>query len=517
MSAAVSFGNTPEHFFTKILSGPSLLKYIKKCRWFSGKAKVIKKINVYDRIFIPCNEKKYCIFLFEIFYYNSPSEIYSLPVTYGRRAPSEKYLIKKINFSGLEYFIYDALIDKKFRDLWFSLFSANARVIGELGIMHFNSRIRKKEVCGHTSSRLFEAEQTNSSILYEKKYFMKFYRKISGGITPEAGILKHLADRTRFRKVPEFVGFCEYENSCGESASVALMQRYIPNNGAAWGYMLEMIESFFRICAKKCVSKSDIVDAGAIRSFAALRFKQKTSLLARRTAQFHLAMYSSTDKYFAPVTFNLSDRERFFKSAKKTLIQNLNFLKENLHKLKSEDRILGAELLHLPSEFINVYKNIFDKGICFKKIIAHGDYHLGQILTDGSDFYIIDFEGEPMRTAEENRMKKPALQDVAGMLRSFHYAGHEVIKNLKNVETKILENIFGIWYEEAKRIFLNSYISASSGKDFIPHSESHFQALLDCLLLDKAVYELGYELNNRPDWVSIPLRGIKDILFKRQN
>jgi maltose alpha-D-glucosyltransferase/alpha-amylase len=150
-------------------------------------------------------------------------------------------------------------------------------------------------------------------------------------------------------------------------------------------------------------------------------------------------------------------------------------------------------------------------------IRIHGDYHLGQVLFTGSDFVIIDFEGEPARPLAERRKKRSPLQDVAGMLRSFHYAAYAPLLQETNSETQLrgvrtLGSSAQYWQKWVSATFLRTYLEVSGNAIYIPNAQEDLALLLDLYLLDKAVYELGYELNNRPFWVRIPLDGISQLL-----
>jgi len=149
------------------------------------------------------------------------------------------------------------------------------------------------------------------------------------------------------------------------------------------------------------------------------------------------------------------------------------------------------------------------------KIRIHGDYHLGQVLFTGNDFVIIDFEGEPARTLSERRIKRSPLRDVAGMIRSFHYAAYASLLKHASVRPEDiprLETWIGLWYRYVGRTFLKSYLNTAGNASFIPKDREVLNLMLKAYLLEKAIYEIGYELNNRPDWIIIPLRGIKHLL-----
>jgi maltose alpha-D-glucosyltransferase/alpha-amylase len=192
--------------------------------------------------------------------------------------------------------------------------------------------------------------------------------------------------------------------------------------------------------------------------------------------------------------------------------------------------LLGKKLPNLPANFREEAEEIFaaEKQILAQqqrilerisgaaKIRIHGDYHLGQVLYTGKDFIILDFEGEPARALSERKLKRSALRDVAGMMRSYQYAAYSALwqPSMRTEDIPFLERWADFWYRQMSGVFLQSYLATSAGAAFIPRDDDDLQVMLEAYLLDKAVYEVGYELNNRPDWVVIPIRGIKHILHR---
>ena len=179
-------------------------------------------------------------------------------------------------------------------------------------------------------------------------------------------------------------------------------------------------------------------------------------------------------------------------------------------KFRDEAReVLGAEKQILERE-----KRLLDRKTNAAKIRIHGDYHLGQVLYTGKDFIILDFEGEPARPLSERRLKRSPLRDVAGMMRSFQYAAYSALWQpaMRREDVPFLEIWADRWYRHVSSLFLQSYLRTTASAVFIPGNSDDLQVMLEAYLLDKAVYEIGYELNNRPDWVVIPIRGIKHIL-----
>jgi maltose alpha-D-glucosyltransferase/alpha-amylase len=195
-------------------------------------------------------------------------------------------------------------------------------------------------------------------------------------------------------------------------------------------------------------------------------------------------------------------------------------LRKRLQALPSAARSDTQQVLNLEEEVLKYFQAILGRKIHAMRIRHHGDYHLGQVLYTGKDFVIIDFEGEPARPLSERRIKRSPLRDVAGMLRSFHYAAYVALfaQEAEGVYAShpdvlpMLEPWARTWYSWIAAAFLKTYREHISRASLLPRSQEDIQLLLDTFLLEKALYELSYELNNRPDWVRIPLKGILQLL-----
>ncbi|RMF84353.1 MAG: alpha-amylase, partial [Nitrospinota bacterium] len=240
------------------------------------------------------------------------------------------------------------------------------------------------------------------------------------------------------------------------------------------------------------------------------------SLLGRRTAELHLALASSgDDPGFAPEPFTMLYQRSVFQSMQSQARKTLQLLRQNLSSLPESLREEAQAVLQQEKEILEHFSAIRKQKISSLKIRIHGDYHLGQVLYTGNDFIIIDFEGEPARALSERRLKRSPFRDVAGMIRSFHYAAHTALlhhASLRPEDLPELEPWAELWYWYISGAFLRAYLDTASNAPFIPQEPHELAILLKAFLLDKAVYEIGYELNNRPTWVGIPLQGIKALL-----
>ena len=221
------------------------------------------------------------------------------------------------------------------------------------------------------------------------------------------------------------------------------------------------------------------------------------------------------DPDFAPQPASEADHRAFAESAAQLLTANFDLLRRLKGGMPDQTRQEADKVLQLEEIARRRFQLLARVESAAMVTRIHGDYHLGQVLFTGSDFVIIDFEGEPARSLVERRRKRSPLQDVAGMLRSFHYAAYAPLLQEGNAERSSYEELRSwaqYWQKWVSAAFLNSYLEVSRGAIFIPRRREVLALLLDAYLLDKAVYELGYELNNRPSWVRIPLDGISQLL-----
>jgi maltose alpha-D-glucosyltransferase/alpha-amylase len=249
-------------------------------------------------------------------------------------------------------------------------------------------------------------------------------------------------------------------------------------------------------------------------------YLEKAELLGKRTAQMHLALASNPgDEAFAPEPFTASFQRDATNAASQLTRRNFDLLRQKLEGLSAESRGRAAAILDRETDLLEKLHRLPPAEKMGMRLRIHGDYHLGQVLYTGSDFVIIDFEGEPARPLAERRVKRSPLQDAAGMLRSFHYAafahllgGGAALPPAAVEGSERFSRWAERWYSWVVARFLSSYLEAAQSGSFLPPSRDEVAAVLQVHLLEKAVYELGYELNNRPAWAGIPLAGILQLL-----
>jgi trehalose synthase-fused probable maltokinase len=453
------------------LNRAAFIEYLRGCRWFGGKAQTLRDVQLLEALTVGDVGK---LILLQVNYLEAPAETYLLP----------------LQLAAEDGGLVDALEDEGFRAALLKMIVDEQRLCydsGELvGICGAEFKARAKEMVQPLASSLLKVEQSNSSILYADQFFLKLYRRPESGENPEAELLRHLGSGKKFANVPGYCGVIEYRAKDAEPRVLALLVANVPCEGTAWTSTL------------RALAQSQDGDIGGSDLDHARR-------LGEISAQMHLSLAADTaDGDFAAEAFTAEYRGSLCQSMGKATRRMMQLLEQKLGALNDE----AAGLLLREQEILRRHAALMEHPINAKRIRLHGDYHLGQVLDTGSDFIIIDFEGEPGRPLNERRIKHSPLRDVAGMLRSFDYAAHTALAQ----QTERAE----AWVEGVSGAFLSAYVATAKGASFLPKNDQELRMLLEVCLLEKAVYEVCYELNNRPDWVAIPLRGITRILDRRE-
>jgi maltose alpha-D-glucosyltransferase/alpha-amylase len=354
-------------------------------------------------------------------------------------------------------------------------------------------------------------------MLFDNKFFLKLYRKLEDGVNPDVEITRFLTEQANFPNVPAFVGAIEYRRKKSEPTVVCLLQSAVPNESDVWARTLDAVGRYYeRVLGRKGDFQNQTAPpASLLDELIGGVYPEKAKLLGQRTGELHLALASNNDdRAFAPEPFNAMAQRSVYQSMRTSLRRAFTLLEKKLSNLSKVSREEAKEVIAAEQEILAREKRLLDRRSNAAKIRIHGDYHLGQVLYTGKDFVILDFEGEPARALSERKLKRCALRDVAGMMRSFQYAAYSALWQpaMRTEDIPFLERWADLWYRQMSSVFLQSYLKTTAGAIFIPQNSEDLQIMLEAYLLDKAVYEIGYELNNRPDWVVIPIRGIKHIL-----
>lgn len=512
--------------FVSVFLSDVLEDYIIKQRWYGGKSSKLKYIELSEYFKIQHKGEIYYGLILEIDFAEAFYQHYFLPIAFVSDENFAKQdRILPISINGQAGFIIDAINLESFRKVVFERI-ADALPIDKTKVQYHKSDRFKNIV--YESSRFMGLEQSNTSLIYNDKYVLKFFRRIYADKNPDYEMSRFLSEKKDFKNTPAYLGGINVVDSENVYITIALMQEMVSNQGDAWGYMLNELFDIFSNIEYKNINieslpvtdlflKLNIKDVPPqIIDWVGLNILSKVQTLAKRTAEMHVTLGSEfEDTAFTPTHFN-NDYTVWLKNRMLYQFQNrLNIIENNLGKLE-------GLALELAKEFLNKKNIIRKRFVKFdwtklkgERIRVHGDYHLGQVLVKNDDFYILDFEGEPESTIRDRKVKQPPLKDVAGLFRSFHYAIYATIFNNSEQFKTPQDNLFKageLLYRYLIGIFLGTYIEEiqSNNLNIGYHQERIF--ILEYCLLEKAVYELGYELNSRPRWAIIPLKGILNII-----
>ena len=336
-----------------------------------------------------------------------------------------------------------------------------------------------------------------------ERLILKGYRRLRTGTSPELEMGLYLTDAVNFGNCAPVAGVLQYRGKDGEPCLFAMLQAYVANQGDAWTWSLEYLRRHLE--EHRTAPATDTPAANMHDGYLAL-----IRVLAVRTAELHRALATPTkDTAFDPQPLTRADLEAYRQRATEEVKNALGLLKAHLNDLTGPDREKANAILAARDEILTRIGTCIASEPKGTKIRIHGDYHLGQVLLTRNDFVLIDFEGEPGHSLEERRSKQSPLRDVAGMLRSFSYVEHSALKGVAHddVELAKLAPFAQAWAVEVRAAFLDAYDAAARGASLYDALTPGI-GLLGLFELEKALYELRYEIGNRPAWAGIPLQGI---------
>ena len=512
--------------------------YLRTCRWFGGKARRIKAAAIRDVVPVSNTDSMYYLTFVQVEFGEEEAETYALPIAYGTGDKRTALLrnhpegaIARLQLQGEcgEGVLYDAMLEPGFCS---ALLEAIARPHtrrgreGEFVPMH--TRVFR-EIRGPEhiplAPALLQAEQSNTSVVYGDQFILKLFRRLESGVNPDLEIGRFLTERG-FPHIPPVAGALEYRKGRAEMLTLAILQGFVRNQGDAWKYTMDHLSHYF----DAAMARRDEVGAlslpqghpqdlmldepprQAVNTIGT--YLESARLLGLRTGEFHLALASAPDDpAFAPEPFSKLYQRSLYQSMRSLTGQVLQLLRRNLSKIPEVARERAEAVLGAEDRILQCFNALARARITAMRLRCHGDYHLGQVLVSGKDFVIMDFEGEPARPLSERRIKRSPLRDVAGMLRSFHYATYNALFALRErglartQDLALVQFLAEFWYLWVSAVFLKAYFDTASRGNFLPQSREELRVLMDAYLLEKVIYEIGYELNHRPDWINIPLQG----------
>ena len=527
-----------------------LPSFIKERRWFAHKTRSISAATILDSIPIPPSPwdkgatdnatPAAAVLIVQLDLDLGAPERYVIPVAYVsgtgaeemrkwhpeaviadlRAGASEGALIDGLYYPGFVHAMADVLARRR------SLSGSNGQIIGAPapGLRRFDACLRAA-----SPTTPLTGEQSNSSVLLGDEAIMKVIRRFDEGVNPGVEVGRYLGEVAQFPHSPHVAGSIEYRRRGDSvpSATLAVMEEFVPNEGDGWRYVVDALEHGLEEALATGSDDEDLqVQPRGLLTSEPWELEpahplvgphmEWASLLGRRTAELHLALVSSRDnRDFVPEPLTAQDRQALFHGARSLTRQVFRDVGS-----KGITSAVVQDVLNREEEIIERLRRFSASPAQAFRIRCHGDFHLGQVLWTGKDFFVIDFEGEPSRSLGFRRLKRPAAYDLAGMIRSIHYAGQAAALRI-NVEfgatieaglRRKYDDWLAFWHRWVAGRFLDSYLDTTAGNPVLPSTRAEVIDLLDFFRLEKAVYELNYEVNSRPAWVDIPASGILDIL-----
>ncbi len=520
--AGVDFARVFMHTSAQRLRDEVLLPYLKDRRWFAAKNETIADARVASIApWKGASGTTWRIAFVDMTLASGEAQRYFLPVALDWETrdhdPMERYAavaIAKVRHRERVGVFYAAFANPEFpRDLARAM-GANAEAALGAGRLAFSATGPFESFSAGLDepSRTPALEQSNTAVFFGASLFLKGYRRLRAGVNPELELGRFLTDVSPFPNIAPVLGAVEYSASgAGEPATLAILQPFVENQGDLWTLTCQHLGRALLMPAPQA-SPADA--QGSAESAAADFHLGRMALLGRRVAQLHRALcFASGDARFDPEPVTARDLEGWKGAIERELDATLASVETLLPRLPEHARADAAAALEARERLRERIRGVSANLDGLAKTRYHGDLHLGQVLVAQDDFIIVDFEGEPGRSMEERCAKSCVLRDVAGMLRSFSYAAHAALARREPGAGAPEESarMLGEWERDAARHFLDGYTLAAEGVASVPAERASLDALVGLFLLEKALYEMRYEIANRPDWLSIPARGLIEL------
>jgi len=518
-----------------------LPSFLRARPWFLSRGRRIRAVDLADVLHLP--EANAYLFLVRVEFDEGEPEVYQLPLSVAWGTAVDQVIADLPEFilahldsdEGTKGVLYSGFRDRLFPDILLGMISRRRRVRGLRGELAGSHSRSFRRILGSDRPNLRAtvprpAPQNNTGIYFGDRFMMKVYRRLEAGPNPEQEILEWLTAEG-FANAPSLAGHIEYRNGTVGPVTTAILQSYVTHQAGGWSYALDNLGLFLdrALTAKDDPRLSQVKNARPLElegeqtpqviSDLLGSFHESARLLGRRTGELHVALARNhQDPAFTPEPFTDFYRQGLYHGMLGHAARGFNRLRSSLRSFEGEVRSEVEQLLSREEELRSVLKPLRDRRIPTIRTRIHGDLHLGQVLFTGKDVVFIDFEGDPRRSIGERRIKYSPLRDVAGMLRSFHYAAHAVLYGKvpgivpAKESSAELHRWAGFWYRWVGAAFLNGYLRAQGVAPLLMIAGEDLRILLDAYLLERGMIEVLSDLENRPEWARIPIVGILEIL-----
>ncbi|MCT7374223.1 maltose alpha-D-glucosyltransferase [Chelativorans salis] len=500
-----------------------LPQFLQRQRWFGAKGEKVRSVEVNELARL--GDEAGLLSTVDIDLPDG-SQRYLLPLTvlWGEEnvqfgAPKLSATLARVRRGPQLGALIDGSYDDRFATEVMRAMQENREHSAAGGVLRFYGNERLQAMTFPEPPVSLMGEQSNVSIAFGRQALLKIFRRLRSGDQPEVEVARFLTEEAGFANTPAFLGMIEYDEEDGERTVLGSVSAFVENQGDAWSVFVHALE---RSIEDEFLAPPSGVPAaipGAPPGVVSDSLVYPLDLLRRLgecTGEMHSAFAVDTDREaFRCEPIDRADIEEWLEDARVEVAEARAGIRRAMANLPPIAKEMAERLSALDPEIDRRLEALAKIAPSGKKSRIHGDYHLGQVLVSEQDLFIIDFEGEPRRTLAERRGKSSPLRDVAGMLRSFDYAAwaavRQVASRLPN-QARDSAAIARHWRDRMVGEFLEGYLSAAVDAQNLPEDTQTRQALLELFLLQKGFYEINYELSNRPDWVSIPIQGILDLI-----
>ena len=505
-----------------VLERHALVPFLQRQRWFASKAREIRQARFTDWSPVRIGPHPAFLTVVSVEYADGWSDSYFVPLSLvsgdeaARALEAGTPVLARIT-GARKGAIIDGVLDDDVCNRLLATIGSNAEQATQKGSVS-GSSLQPLASSPHHWQR-GGIDQSNSVAFADDKYVLKLFRRIEPTPNPEYEIGRVLTERG-FDRTPAFVGALEYLRPSLEPGTLAIVQSMVKHQGTGWQYTIDDLRRYYERVAARGRERLDGREGQDGKTpppfFAALENWYLTSAmtLGRRTAEMHMTLASATGDAFVPERLTQSELGALATHMSAHAAASLDALEKQVDSLNEATRPLADTVLAARMSLLRHLDAIRSLDAAGMRIRVHGDYHLGQVLRTEEDFVILDFEGEPARSIAERRAKQSPLKDVAGMLRSFSYAAYAALFAFTlhaPGDFAPLEGWADTWRHWAAAAFLDGYRQSMDASELIPSGRA-YDVLLRAFMIDKALYELGYELNNRPEWLRIPLIGVSKLI-----
>ncbi len=480
--------------------------FLPEKRWYSAKDDVICAVSFQAIFYV----KDICFLVVLVALKSGEKPTFLIPLRIAFEdslAPvDENHIITHLICEEKRGAIYDCASDKDFSSTILPLLQEDvSETVGEGMILSGSSTVMGKTIIKNVvglPQKTLGVEQSNTSLIVGKKVMLKMYRRTAFGSHPEVATTRFLTEEAKFKNTPAYLGQLELKYADNKTMALGILQSFVPNLSDGWSYTMDYLKGFFTesIVEKKISTHKS--------------YLMQIKLLGQRTAEMHRAFARGQGEVFEPDIVTAEDMTAWREQVIAQLEKTIQVAQANVESLSGDVKAKTQKLIDSKEDLIERISDLLPPVADGRKTRFHGDYHLGQVVIDETgDFYILDFEGEPLRPITERQVKQSVLKDVAGMVRSFDYAafGAVLLYVLPENRAAVLP-LAAKWKKMVTAAFLEGYFNRMAGCVSLPADKDTTLKLLDLFILEKALYEVVYEVANRPDWLAIPMNGLSHLL-----